>query len=100
MLSVKDHLLTLLRVNNTAHLPTKPDQVAKGGRLERKLSLTYISQILYRIYQNGLNQVPQSLGTPSISKSTNRDSSIPFVGNLHFSILLHRLQRAGHHSPR
>ena len=36
MLSVKDHMLTLLRVSNTAHLPTKPDQVAKAGRLERK----------------------------------------------------------------
>ena len=36
VLSVKDHLLTLLRVSNIAHLPTKPDQVAKAGRLERK----------------------------------------------------------------
>ena len=25
-------MLTLLRVSNTAHLPTKPDQVAKAGR--------------------------------------------------------------------
>ena len=31
-----DHVLTLLRVSNTAHLPTKPDQVAKAGRLKRK----------------------------------------------------------------
>ena len=26
----------MLRVSNTAHLPTKPDQVSKAGRLERK----------------------------------------------------------------
>ena len=26
----------MLRVSNIAHLPTKPDQVAKAGRLERK----------------------------------------------------------------
>ena len=32
-------MLTLLRVSNTAHLPTKPDQVAKAGRLERKPSI-------------------------------------------------------------
>ena len=31
-----DHVLTLLRVSNTAHLPTKPDQVTKAGRLKRK----------------------------------------------------------------
>ena len=30
------YLLTLLRVSNTAHLPTKPDQVAKAARLEGK----------------------------------------------------------------
>ena len=26
----------MLRVSNIAHLPTKPDQVAKSGRFERK----------------------------------------------------------------
>ena len=26
----------MLRVSNIAHLPTKPDQVAKAGRLERR----------------------------------------------------------------
>ena len=36
MLSVKDHLLTLLRVSNTAHLITKCDQIAKAERMERK----------------------------------------------------------------
>ena len=29
-------MLTPLRVSNTAHLPTKPNQVAKAGRLKRK----------------------------------------------------------------
>ena len=31
-----DHVLTLLRVSNTTHLPTKLDQVVKAGRLKRK----------------------------------------------------------------
>ena len=26
----------MLRISNIAHLPTKPEQVAKAGRLERK----------------------------------------------------------------
>ena len=29
-------MLTLLRVSNTAHVPTKPNQVAKARRLKRK----------------------------------------------------------------
>ena len=49
-------------------------------------------KFLYRTYQNGLNQVPQSWGTPSISKSKNRVSSIPFFRNLHFTLHLHRVQ--------
>ena len=32
----------MLRVSNIAHLPTKPDQVAKAGRLERKPTQTSI----------------------------------------------------------
>ena len=62
----------------------------------------------HRTYRNGLNRVPQSWGTPSISKSLNRVSSIPFVRNPHFNILLHRVwhlknlfmsRRTGHHFP-
>ena len=34
MKTARYYLLTLLRVSNTAHLPTKPDQVAKAGRLD------------------------------------------------------------------
>ena len=40
VLSVKYHLLTLLRVSNIDHLPAKPDQVAKAGRFERKPNQT------------------------------------------------------------
>ena len=32
MQSVKDHLLTLLRISNTTHLPSKPDQAAKARK--------------------------------------------------------------------
>ena len=37
-------------------------------------------------------EVPQSQGTPSTSKSMNHVSLIPFIGNPHFSILLHRVR--------
>ena len=45
MLYFKEHLLTLLKVSNTTHLPTKPDQVAKAGGLERKPKSTIKSSI-------------------------------------------------------
>ena len=37
-------------------------------------------------------EVPQDWGTPITSKSTNPVSLILFVGNPHYSILLHRIQ--------
>ena len=46
----------------------------------------------YRTYRNGLNQVPQSWDLLGPSKNSNRVSSIPFVGNLHFSMFVHRVR--------
>ena len=36
-------------------------------------------------------EIPQSWDTPGTPKSTNRVSLIPFAGNPHFSILVHRV---------
>ena len=71
---------------------TKPHQLIKHAKISYSIVSLVFRKFSYRTYRNGLNQVPQSWGTPSISKSTNRVSSIPFVGNPHFSILLHRVQ--------
>ena len=70
----------------------KPHQLIKHAKISYSIASLVFRKFSYRTYRNGLNQVPQSWGTPSISKSTNRVSSIPFVGNPHFSILLHRVR--------
>ena len=86
----------------------KPHQLIKHAKISYSIVSLVFRQFLYRTYQNGLNRVPQSWGTPSISKSTKCVGSIPFVRNLQFSILLHRVQylknlfmsrRTGHHFP-
>ena len=71
---------------------TKPHHLIKHAKISYSIASLVFRKFSYRTYRNGLNQVPQSWGTPSISKSTNRVSSIPFVGNPHFSILLHRVR--------
>ena len=85
---------------------TKPRQLIKHAKISYTIVSLLFLKFSYRTYLNGLNQVPQRWGTPSIPKSANRVSSIPLVGNLHFSILLHRVwylkillmsQRTGHH---
>ena len=70
---------------------TKPRQPIKHAKISYSIVSLVFRKFSYRTYRNGLNQDTQSWGTPSTSKSTNRVSSIPFVGNLHFSILLHRV---------
>ena len=70
---------------------TKPHQLIKHVKISYSIVSLAFHRFSYRTYRNGLNQVPQSWGTPSISKSTIRVSSIHFVGNPHFSILLHRV---------
>ena len=70
---------------------TKPRQPIKHAKISYSIVSLVFRKFSYRTYRNGLNQVPQSWGTPSISKSTNRVSSILFVRIPHFSILLHRV---------
>ena len=70
----------------------KPPQLIKHTKSSYSIVSLVFRKFSYQTYRNGLNQVPQSWGGPSISKSTNRASSISFVGNPHFSILLQRVQ--------
>ena len=71
---------------------TKPYQLIKHAKISYSIASLVFHKFSYRTYRNGLNRVPQSWGTTSISKSTNRVSSIPFVRNSHFNILLQRLR--------
>ena len=70
----------------------KTSPTFKHAKFPYSIASLVFHKFSYRTYQNGLNQVPQSWDTPSISKSTNRVSSIPFVGNPRFSILLQRMR--------
>ena len=85
---------------------TKPYQPIKHAKISYSIVSLAFHKFSCRTYRNGLNRVPQSWAALSMSKSTNRVSSIPFVGNPHFSILLHRVwylknlfmsRRTGHH---
>ena len=69
---------------------TKRHQLIKYAKIFYSIVLLVFHKFSYRTYQNGLSQAPQSWGTMSISKNTNHVSSIPFVGNPHFSILYHK----------
>ena len=71
---------------------TKPCQLIKHAKISYSITPLLFCKFLYWTYQNGLHQVPQNWGTPSTSKSTNGVSSIPFVQNMDFSILLHRVR--------
>ena len=71
---------------------TKPHHLIKHAKTSYFIASLVFRRFSYQTYRNGLNQVPQSWGSPSISKSTNRVSSISFVGNPHFSIPLQRVQ--------
>ena len=70
---------------------TKPYQLIKHAKISYSIASLVFRKFSYRTYRNGLNRgISKLRGTLSISKSTNRVSSIPFVGNPHFSTLLHR----------
>ena len=71
---------------------TKAHQVIKHAKIPYSMVSLVFRKFLYWTYRNVLNHIPQGWGTPSISKSRNRVSSIPFVENPHFSILLHRVR--------
>ena len=71
---------------------TKPHQLIKHAKISYSIASLAFRKFSYRTYQNGLSQVPQTWGTPSISKKMNRVSSIHFVKNPHFSVLLHRMR--------
>ena len=102
--SIKKGEIPMLRTK------TKPHQHIKHAKISYSKSSHVFHKFSYRTFRNGLKQVEvaQSWSTSSILKSTNRFSSIPFVENPHFSILLHRVRylknlfmsrRTGHHFP-
>ena len=84
--TIKEGKYPMVRTN------TKPHQFIMHIKILYSIVSLVFGKFSYRTYRNGLNQASQSWGTPSISKSTNRVSSIPFVGNPHFSILLRRVR--------
>ena len=71
---------------------TKPHHLIKHAETSCSITSLVFRKFSYRTYGNGLNQMPQSWGNPSISKSTNHVSSMPFVGNPRFSILLQKVR--------
>ena len=74
---------------------TKPRQPIKHAKISYSIVSLVFRKFSYRTYRNSLKRVTQSWSTPTTSKSTNYVSSIPFVGNLHFRILLHRVRYLG-----
>ena len=84
--TIKEGKYPMVRTN------TKPHQLIMHVKILYSIVSLVFRKFSYRTYRNGLNQVSQCWGTPSISKSTNRVSSIPFVGNRHFSIILRRVR--------
>ena len=71
---------------------TKPHQPIKHAKISSSIVSLVFRKFSYQTYRNSLNQVLQSWGTWSISKSTKRVTSIPFVRNPYFNILLHRMR--------
>ena len=59
---------------------TKPHHLIKHAKISYAIASLVFRKFSNRTYRNGLNQMPQSWGIPSISKSTSHVSSIPFVG--------------------
>ena len=84
--TIKEEKYPMLRTN------TKPHQLIKHAKISYSIVSLVFRKFLYRTYRNCLKWVPQRWSTVSTSKSTNDVSSIPFVWNLHFSILLHRVR--------
>ena len=71
---------------------TKPHQLIKHAKISYSIVAIVFRKFSSSTYRKGLNRVTQSWGTLSTSKSTNLVSLVTFVGNLHFSILLHRVR--------
>ena len=70
---------------------TKGHQLIKHDKITCSIVSLVFHKFSYQTYRNGLNRGISKLRYSSTSKSTNRVSSIPFVRNPHFSILLHRV---------
>ena len=85
--AIKEH--AMLRTN------TKPHQLTKHAKISYSIASLVFRKFLYRTYRNGLNRVPQSLGTTSTSKSMSRVSSIVRVSLLGIRILVYSCTGCG-----
>ena len=70
----------------------KPHQLIKHNKISYSMVSLVFHKFSYQTCQNDLNQGNQSWGAPSTSKNTSPVSSIAFVRNPDFSILLHRVR--------
>ena len=70
----------------------KPHQLIRHTKISYSMVSLVFHKFSYQTCQNDLNQGNQSWGAPSTSKNTSPVSSIVFVRNPDFSILLHRVR--------
>ena len=70
----------------------KPQQLIKHTKMFYSITSCVFCKFSYHTYLNVYTKVPRNWGTSSTSKSTNCVSLIPFVGNPHFSTLVHRVR--------
>ena len=74
---------------------TKPNQLTKHAKISYSIASLVFRKFLCRTYRNGLNRVPQSLGTTSTSKSMSRVSSIVCVSLFGIHILVYSCTGCG-----
>ena len=84
--TIKEGEILMLRRN------AKPRQLIKHTGISYSIVSLVFRKFSCGTSRNVLNQVPQSWGTLSTSKSMNRVSPISLSGNPRFSMLLHRVQ--------
>ena len=82
----KEGGIPVLRTN------AKPHQLIKHTKISYSIALLVFRKFSCRTCRNGLNRGTSKLRHSKYSKSTNCVSLIPFFGNPHFSILVHRVR--------
>ena len=71
---------------------TKPHQLIKHPHISYSVVSLAFRRFSCSTYRIGLRYLKAEAFQVPHSKHTNHASLIPFVGNLHFSIILHRVQ--------
>ena len=88
--TIKEGKISCVTTTTSNHYKASP--TCQHAKILYSIVSLVFRKFLCNTYQNGLNRVPQSWGTPSTLKSTNRVSLILVVGNLNLRILLHRVR--------